>query len=207
MYGAIQALGDRFVMIRWPRAGGVDAAVSAMNQDRDAAKKELKQAVRSLFNVLRKVKPEIPPPLQVQIAALAELAVRARTHVSRNAYSSSKEIVNVPEAESPTRLGQQLAQLAKGSAFLVNRPEVNDTDLKLVRRAALDCIPPNRRRIFEALMEGKDIATLGLPLSTRNYAEEELKALGLLRERSLGRKVLSEPALELLRQANLLKEG
>jgi hypothetical protein len=207
MHGAIQALGDRFVMIRWPRAGGVDAAVRAMNQDRDAAKTDLKKAVRKLFDSLKKPDPEIPPPLQVQIGALAELAVRARTHVNRNGYSSSKEIVDIPEAESPTRLAQQLAQLAKGSAFLVSRPEVNDIDINVVRRVALDCIPPIRRRIIEALIEGKKSTALGLPHSTRSYAEEELKVLGLTREGSLGLVRLSELAQALVKQADFLKEG
>jgi integrase len=43
---------------------------------------------------------------------LAEFVVRARTHVPRDSH---KHVIYVPEAEAPTRLSQQLCQLAKES--------------------------------------------------------------------------------------------
>lgn len=204
LYGAVQSLGDRFVMIRWHRAGGVEAAVAAMNQDRAAARAELKNAVKQLFEARRSGDPVIPGPLQVAIGALAEIAVRARTHVHRD--SSSKEMVDVPEPESPTRLAQQLAQLAKGSAYLVNRPTVNEEDLAVVRRVAFDCIPPRKRLIFQALIDGKESSSVAIPASTRYYAQQELFALGLLSEISMGKFRLSELALNLANQAGLTTE-
>jgi len=41
-YSVIQSLGDRFLMVRWHRADGVEAALTAMNQDMQRAQSELK---------------------------------------------------------------------------------------------------------------------------------------------------------------------
>jgi hypothetical protein len=112
------------------------------------------------------------------VAGLAEVAVRARTHVGRAGYN--KEIIYVPEPESSTRLAQQLAQLAKGSALIGGRTEVNDEDMTLVRRVAFDCIPPTRKQIIEALITGLPLASLKMPGSTLSYAKEDLEAQGIL---------------------------
>jgi len=72
---------------------------------------------------------------QQRIAALTEFVVRARTHVTRDSYAK-KEITYIPEAEAPTRLSHQLAQLSKGSARLAGRTEVNEQDYSIVRRCA-----------------------------------------------------------------------
>ena len=122
-------------MIRWPRAGGVEAALAAMNQNQEVARKELKKAVTKLFCSGRDVRPEIPKEIQGKIAALTEIIVRARTHVDRD---GTKKVVDVPEPESATRLAQEFAQLAKGSAYLVNRSIVDDRDFAIVRKVAFD---------------------------------------------------------------------
>jgi hypothetical protein len=88
-------------------------------------------------------------------------------------------IIDVPEAESATRISQQLCQLAKGCARLDRRPAVNEQDLMVVRRVAFDCMPPARRNILDSLIDGSD-AQESLPATTRRYAVEELVALGVL---------------------------
>lgn len=175
-YSVFQSLGERFVMIRWPRAGGVEAALAAMNQESGEARAELRGAVKELFDNLPSFEPTIPQECQIAIASLAEVVVRARTHIGREGYK--KEMVYVPEAESSTRLAQQLAQLAKGSALLDGRDTVNETDMDVVRRAGLDCIPPARRRVLEGLATGYPGEPL--PKSTLSYTREELHAHGLL---------------------------
>ena len=195
-YSVFQTLGERFVMIRWPRADGMEAALVAMNQDTDKAKQELQMAVKALFGQLRGIEPEIPSDFQRKIAALTEIAVRGRTHIPRSGYS--KHIIYVPEAESPTRLAQQLAQLAKGAALLEGRGTVSETDLELVRRVAFDCMPPTRSKIITALVEGRSLSDLGVPGSTLTYAIEELQAQDLLTNR-----VLSERCAGLVEAAGL----
>jgi hypothetical protein len=182
-YSVFQTLGERFVMIRWPRADGMDAALVAMNQDTERAKAELKAAVKTFFDQLPDVNPELPPDTQRKIAALTEIAVRGRTHIPRSGYS--KDIVYVPEPESPTRLAQQLAQLAKGAALLEGRDTVSEVDFSLVRRVAFDCLPPARAKILTVLIHTGNLRDTGMPASTLKYATEELEAQGLLANRSL----------------------
>ena len=193
-YSVFQTLGERFVMIRWPRAGGIEAAVRAIDQDTKTAKDELKHAIHSLFDGLVSAEPELPETLKYRIAALSEIAVRGRTHVPRSGYN--KEIIYVPEPESATRLAQQLAQLAKGLALLRGKTSVEDEDLRIVRRVAFDCIPPTRRKIIEALDAGAKLAGLGIPLSTLRYAKEDLTSQGLLEEDKLSDLALALIATE-----------
>src|SRR5215472_16603672 len=47
-YSVFRSLGERFVQVRWPRAGGVEAALKAMRQRTNAAA-ELRAAVQSLL--------------------------------------------------------------------------------------------------------------------------------------------------------------
>ena len=42
-YSIFQTLGERFVMVRWPRAGGIESALAAMNQDNKQAKQDIGQ--------------------------------------------------------------------------------------------------------------------------------------------------------------------
>jgi hypothetical protein len=185
-YSIFQSLGERFLLVRSARPDGVDSARSAMRQNITQAKQDLRAAVDQLFSGL----PDYEPGINTQdfdgIAHLAEFTVRARTHVPRNSYGK-KEIRYVPEAEAPTRLAQQLCQVAKGSALLGNRDTVAREDLMLVKRVALDCIPAVRRKILVAVIDGSiaadgefQFSSIDLPKVTRFYAAEDLEALDLL---------------------------
>jgi hypothetical protein len=196
-YAIFQTLGERFVMVRWHRPGGIEAAVKAMNQDRQAAKQALREAVHGLLGSLKPAEPEIAESLQLQIAALAEFAVRARTHVPRNGYS--KDIVYVPEPEASTRLSQQLAQLVKGSALLAGRPVAQREDYSLAWRVGFDCIPAMRAKILNALISGGDIRSVNMPPSTKSYAVQDLECQELVAENAL-----SPLAVELLRKARVV---
>jgi len=177
-YSVFQTLGERFVMIRWHRPGGVEAALKAMNQNCEERARDLKAAVHALMSSLANESPELPPISQEKVAALAEFAVKGRTHVHRNGFN--KEIEYVPEPEAATRLAQQLAQLAKGAALVTARDMVDEEDHLLVRRVAFDCIPAARRKLLDALIRGEKPENSGLPSSTLTYAKQELQALELL---------------------------
>jgi hypothetical protein len=189
-----QSLGERFVMVRWPRAGGIETALAAMDQDNKEARRELNAAVTKLMSGLHTVEPEIPKKSKLQIANLAELAVVARTGVSRS--GSNKEITELPE--SATRLSQQLAELAKGSALLEGRGQTSAEDLRLVRRVAFDCMPPARSRSLRGLFAGMKQKELGLPASTLCYVLDDLEALGLVEGR-----LLSDHTVKLLTEAGM----
>src|SRR5688572_946104 len=64
------ALGERFVLIRWDRVGGVDAAIAAMEQDQPAKNAAMRAAVHGVFNAMQQHPvPEIPKELTSAIAA------------------------------------------------------------------------------------------------------------------------------------------
>ena len=204
-YSMFQTLGERFVMFRWHRPGGVEAAIEAMNQDRASAKRKLKEAVNALIENLGKAEPVVPADLQWRTAALSEFAVRARTHVARSGYN--KEIVYEPEPEGATRMAQQLIQLTKGSALLAGRTTINEEDFDIARRAGLDSIPANRRKIIDTLIAGKSLDLLCLPKSTRSYVLEDLECQELVGQApngSLTSRGLSNLAIDLLQMAGLL---
>ena len=207
-YSIFQTLGERFVMVRWHRPGGTEAALRAMGQDRERVRQELRNAVAALFDSLPEQQPALPEELQRRIAALAEFVVVARTHVPRD--GRTKQMLYVPEPEASTRLAQQLCQLAKGSALLVGRELVNDEDFCLVRRAGFDSIPATRRRILDAILSGKRTKAeeVGLPTSTWNYTTLDLKMMGLTEQawdnvERKGVQVLSPLARRLLDEARI----
>jgi len=210
-YSIFQMLGERFVMVRWSRPGGTEAALSAMRQDRQKAPQELREAVTALFDSLSDCQPVLPEDVQRRIAALAEFTVIARTHIPRE--GKSKEIIYVPEPEASTRLAQQLCQLAKGSALLGGRDLVDEEDFLLVRRVAFDSIPATRRRILDALASGKQPSEAGLPYSTCNYAVLDLRSLKLVvhawnHAEGMGVQFLSRQAKRLLVEAGIrVKRG
>jgi hypothetical protein len=197
-YSVFQTLGERFVMNRWGRPGGVEAALIAMNQDSAARVTDLRKAVHDLVNGLSGEAPVLSSDMQHRIAALAEFAVRGRTHIHR--VGNSKEIVYAPEPEAATRLAQQLAQLAKGSALVLAHGTVEDEDYELVRRVAFDCIPAPRRKILSRLMQAPVDDVIIASASSTSYAMQELKELGLLTPDG----ALSELSRNLLSQAAAL---
>ncbi len=180
-FGVFQSLGERFLMVRWPRPGGEDrgeaAALCAMKQNIEEMRSDLRSAVGKLFNGLFASVTEVTVSADqcTQIAALSEFVVRGRTHVSRDS-SRDRNLNYVPEAEAPTRLAQQLCQLAKGSARLARRTRVNELDMRLVRRVGFNCIPSLRWRVLESCL-GKD--TPGLPGSTESNIRTDLKCQGI----------------------------
>jgi hypothetical protein len=176
-------LGERFVMIRWARAGGSDAARCAMGQDISAKNAAMRKAVHGLFVAIKSApRPEIPVPIFDAIAETAEIVARGRTPVK---LDRDGNLEYMPQAEGATRIAQQLCQLAKGSARLDCRGFVNESDLELVHRVALDTIPPIRAAILRALAAGKaandaELNGQRVPRTTLKRAVDALIVLGLI---------------------------
>jgi hypothetical protein len=154
-----------------------------MNQDTARAKTEMKAAVHGLLESLPRIEPQLPQGLQLKIAALGEFAVRGRTQVPRD--GKSKTMLCVPEAESATRLPQQLGQLAKGSALIGGREVADEEDYATAKRVALDCIPALRRAVLDSLIAGNGTSAAGLPTSTLHYVVEDLTVLELVTNDSI----------------------
>ncbi len=183
-YSVNQALGERFVKVRWPRAGGVQVGIRAMAKTEHVAV-ELKQLVHELLGPLsleRIEAPSLPAAYPARIANLGEFVSLARAYVPRDRYTRKIDGVVAPEGN--TRLPQQFAQVGRGWAVLQGRGEINDADYALIRRTALDCIPPERRQVMEALVAGKPPYSTGLPPAVAERALEDLEAVGLVQKRN-----------------------
>ena len=181
-YSVFQTLGERFVMVRWHRPPGEESALEAMNQNVAEARADLREAVHGLLETLWAqpcAVPQIPAEIQQQLAALAEFVVRARTHIMRS--GPSKDIVYSPEPEAATRLAQQLAQLARGSALLGGRSETNENDYRVALRGGLDSIPETKRKVLDSLIGGSSPA----PKSTTSYVLADLAEVGLVADGKL----------------------
>jgi hypothetical protein len=189
-YAVFASLGERFLLIRWPRAG-MEAAQRAVKHDMPSVQREISEAAHLLLQDLElgQINPGVPSEIEEdRIPALGDFIAYCRTQLVRDSRGS-RDIIDVPEAESATRISQQLCQLAKGSALLDRRAEVNEEDWRLITRVAFDCMPPTRRKILDALIydggangPAAQAQRDALPESTRRYATEDLKALGVLDE-------------------------
>ena len=139
----------------------------------------------------------VPGNMPEQIASLAEFIVRARTYVARD---YRKQISEIPQPESPTRLAQQICQLARGLARLGHRNVVSEQDIEDARRAALDCIPAVRR---SALSRALDQDRVPFSRAAEHYAREELRELELMDSANR----VSALGLDLLRAAGISLKG
>ena len=201
-YSLFQKLGERFVRVRWPRAGGVETGLKAMKHTVDVGR-ELRSAVHGLMLPILstpQTAPVIPAAIEYEIAHLSEFISLARTYVERD--GRSREANGVPVTEGNTRLPQELCQIARGSALIDERTEVNDEDYRLVCRVAFDSLPPARSVVINALFEGKRPFSLGLPKATIQRACEDLQLAGILTPKD----ELAENAEVLLRGANLISK-
>jgi hypothetical protein len=198
-------LGERFAMIRWPRAAGAAAAIRAMEQDIAAKDTAMRDAVNALFDAMRFApQPQLPTALRNAIAETADIVALARTAVVRD--RNTRELESLPQPEGATRIAQQLCQLAKGSARLELRAFVDLDDIAVVHRVAFDTIPPVRAAVLRALASGKthDCASrdgAAIPRTTRNRATDDLVVLGLIAE---DRGEFTPEGLEMFRRAGLL---
>jgi hypothetical protein len=122
--------------------------------------------------------PKLSRDWRERVIALGDFIAYCRTQVQRESFGA-REIMSVPEAESATRISQQLCQLLKGSAMIDHRPITGPEDWRVVRRVGFDCMPPARRAILDGLISG---AVCGIKATTHRYAMEELTALGVLDE-------------------------
>lgn len=205
-YLVFRSLGERFVQVRWPRAGGVEAGLKAMRQRKDAVS-DLRSAIHMLLlPALRETairSPIFPPEYEVRLAHLGEFVALTRAYVprSRNDHEPSAP----PSPEGNTRLPQELAQIGRGAAVLAGHASVTEDDFALVSRAAMDCIPGARIAVIRALRYGTSPYSNGLASSLASRTLEDLEAVGICgRKQSGSEYAFTQAAESLLAGAGLL---
>jgi hypothetical protein len=182
-YGVFNVLGERFLQLRWHRPDSSEAGEWAIDQQgqEDQIRADLARAVKGIFDGADKTVPGLPPEMRKRIAGLAEVVALARAHVYRSSYGN-REIEEVPEPESNTRLSKGLAAIAKGVAALNRREDVAEDDLQDAMRVGLDCLPETRRRIVLGAIQGRALASIPVARTVREREIENLEALGILGE-------------------------
>ncbi len=198
-HSVFRSLGERFVQVRWPRAGGLEAGRRAIRKCPEAAI-DLKRAVHKLVSPVisqgKIMSPGLPQELEVRLASLTEFVARARTPVPRT--RNDHDLEDLPCPEGNTRLPQELAQIARGAAVLAGRGEVDEEDYRLVQRAAMDCIPATRRQVLESLIKGQNAYTSGPASSLVQRTLDDLELVGIVEKDSGHGANLSTISKELL---------
>jgi hypothetical protein len=201
-HGIIGSLGDRWLLSRLEPVKKGQLAV-ALQHDGLTAKQmraELAAAVKQLFDGRSPNPPQFSDrdPEFFDIDRAVSLMVRLRAVVERDRHT--REIEMVPGAEGTARAGLALVRIFAGLQSLgVDRA----TALKVVRKIALDSVPPIRRCAYDAVCrydpafnkqrkgspaDTGDIAIeLGLPTNTTRRGLEELAAYGLIRRENPGK--------------------
>ncbi len=126
-----------------------------------------------------------------RLASLATFACRARSAVIRSGYGG--EISYIPVPEGPARLAKQLNTLARGLAITKDEAELSETTFDEILGIGMDCIPPPRRLMLEALINASGelvtpelTAATGYPVNSARRILEELMAIDMVDRRLSG---------------------
>jgi hypothetical protein len=189
-YAVIGAMGDRFLLSRLAPTPGqpqFKRALAHLGGTTKQMRKELAEAIAKLFAGRRPQPQPISNDEANFIGEVISLAVRLRGAVERD--RRTREIDAIYGAEGTARIGLALERLLAGLDTLgVDRAKA----LAIVKRVALDSVPPLRRRAYECVckhdpVETADVAIeLGLPTNTARRILEDLAAHGLVIRRSQG---------------------
>jgi hypothetical protein len=145
------SLGERYLLFRHGAAEPQESGMKALdgaNQKKRVRDDLRRAACGVLAGVNQDCVPECSEPLKHRIVRLARLLATMRTHIERD--HKTKEIVNVPEPEGPSRIAQQLLKLGQGLALINRRTEITPADLTILARVALDSMPQRRRQLLVA---------------------------------------------------------
>jgi hypothetical protein len=96
--------------------------------------------------------PTLSEEMEDRLIHLGMFGARLRGSVSRDTYKNDI-ITSRPSAEIGSRLGVQLAKLAKALAMVVGRPAVIEEDYRLVKKVMLDTIPQRGEDVLRVMLE------------------------------------------------------
>ncbi len=189
-HSVMSSMGERFLLCRLAPAGREQAerALDHSGKQTRIMRDEMAEIVAALFSGKRGEPQPLAAEERAELVSLASLAVRLRSTVERD--RQSREIESVHGAEGPARMVLTLERLLAGLDVLgCERRKALD----VVRRVALDSVPPLRRRAFEWLRdrttpaETKTVAeALGLPTNTVRRVLEDLAAYQLVSRHGQG---------------------
>lgn len=191
-HAVMGAMGERFVMLRLPKADPMRQADKALDHagHEDEMREELRDAVATFFKYQDGGHPKpLAQDERDRLKSLVTLVVRCRSAVERDSHH--REIDLIPEPEAPTRLIVALSRLLLGlRAMGIGRQESWD----IVTGVALDSMPQLRRLVTEILflkagdsLETGEIAeAVRYPTKTAHRALEDLTAHYVVERERMG---------------------
>jgi hypothetical protein len=189
-HAAMSALGPRFLFLRMRQPDRTASARRALgNRNIKEYQKAAQKAVSELFQGIKRKPntpipmPETPASVERRLIEVAEFVTRARSVVQKDEYGNAEF---APSPEAPGRFVRQLHGLSAGLAVIDGRTTITLEDVGRVERVAMDCLPPTRRLIIDALGAANSILTaselerrIERRISNRTI-QRELDALALL---------------------------
>lgn len=161
--------GERFVTVRWRQPEDKEqlalmAIGNSLNQEEKLGRyEESRLAVRMLVNgVIGQGLGELTLPRSPVVKELEEFGIPALAGLvtmTRNmpARADGHQASHALSDESPARIGQQLVNTARGLAAMRRKDEIGREELRIVRRLALDTIPPERKWVIDAFVKSKEM--------------------------------------------------
>jgi hypothetical protein len=127
-------------------------AIDNINSD-STMKWELQDVVHAFMRKTRsKQLPALSASMYDKLISLAMFGARLRGTVSRDTYRNDI-ITSKPSAEIGSRLGIQLAKLAKSIAWIHGRSEVTETDYRVVKKVMLDTISQRIEDVVRVILQ------------------------------------------------------
>jgi hypothetical protein len=162
-------LGSRFLFIAMPDEAHSDAALVEATAGGSAYRDRLEECREAVADFLEDLWMETggvravqwdraadPQPVMLKIAAYAKLLARLGGTISVwREGSGDEETYNftTPIIEQPHRAMSLLYALARGHAVVHGRRQLNEDDLDVVARAALESTPNDRRAVMRLLIQ------------------------------------------------------
>jgi hypothetical protein len=149
-------LGERFLYVRWNTEYGEIVAKTANRQIGHETE---------IYNEFKKHIWEYVDPTTLTkgvvidyeedngLPGLACFVAKLRTGVTRAMEGHKWIILGAETPEVPTRVSKVLMMIARASATLDRRAKIDNNDLELAKRVAIDSIPIHRYKIVRALLE------------------------------------------------------
>ena len=189
-------LGERFVYYRYTdNSDGWAETNRAIDTERTGVREKLADLMEAFWREVgrgwepRSYAQRLTGKESERLIRWAQFAARGRSPVSRDKYT--REIVAVPMAERPQRIGQVLTQLYLAGGLMGLEP---DERWKLVGKIAMDSLPLLRKSIVEMLLPGAigksayDIAArTRVSARTAKLGAEDLEVHGVLEKVSGGK--------------------
>lgn len=154
IWSKYREFGERFLSVRWREPRDIKKALAKSDDNSRnsyAITAEFRRLTEDLIDPvnLNGFKPTLTKVQSETLHVLAILVSRLQTTINYN-FKGQISYVGVPNF--PMRINACIRQIAKGSAMLDRRMEIDDDDMKLAARVAFDSIPTERRVAIMAII-------------------------------------------------------